>query len=580
MSRRLHAVSLLLPFATLAVGCRSGRSLVGEARVQPAAVPALRRDVVPPAIARRDSQRDLRRHLARYGLGGHGPSSIARNGRTDPGTTVVSDAHTPGQTVRQVAHVFPKRPDAAQPDGPPTVPPAPAKTKDNPEPGTLPPMPAPQSAGSASVDGAQQIDLSTSLALVAGQNPQVGFVQQRVQEACARLDAADALWLPSLRGGLSYNKHEGSIQNSAGRVFNVSRGSAYTGFGAQAVGTGSPAVSGLYARFHLADAIFQPLIAERTVSARQYEVSATTNNLLLQAALAYVDLELAVQRNRVAGETLAELKKLAELTASFAKRGQAPQADADRAQTELELQKNNVTRSVEAIQKASSRLAEVLSLDHDLELRPAGMAFTPAVLVDVSTGLESLIEQGVTGRPEMSQYLMEISAAANRYQRERYSPLVPNVGAGMSWGGFGGGTGDTIAHYRDRLDLDAWVYWEVRNLGLGERAARNAASARVQQARFLRARLENRIRREVKDGFAELLSATKQIEQAQASAKTAAESYAKNSRRIRNARGLPIEVLQSIRALDAAKRETINARAAWSRAQFRLHHAIGWPSQR
>jgi len=457
------------------------------------------------------------------------------------------------------------------------------KTKDNPQSSILnlqfpETNDVPNLDGPTPVGGVQPIDLSTCLALVAGQNPQVGFVQQRVQEAYAQLESAEALWLPSLRAGANYNKHEGSFQDVAGEVFNVSRGSMFSGFGSRAVGASSPAVPGLSTQFHVADAIFQPLIARRTVSARQYAVSATTNNLLLQAAVAYIDLELAVERRRVAEETLAELQKLAELTASFAKRGQAPQADADRARTELELQKNRVTRAIEAVQKASSRLTEVLSLGHDMELRPSGPAFPRMELVDFSAELKSLIGQAVACRPEMSQSLMEISAASNRFKKERYSPLIPHVGAGMSWGGFGGGVGDTITHYRDRLDLDAWVFWEVRNLGIGERAARKAAGARVHQAQYQRARLSNRIRREVKDAYAELLSATKQIEQSEASLKAAIESYKKNDRRIRNAQGLPIEVLQSIRALDAAKRELVNARAAYNRAQFRLHHAIGWPA--
>lgn len=424
----------------------------------------------------------------------------------------------------------------------------------------------------------RQIDLPTSLALVAGQNPQVAFVQQRVCEAWARLDAAEALWLPSLRAGVSYNKHEGNLQEVGGQVFNVSRGSAFGGFGARAVGTGSPAVPGLYSQFHLADAIFQPIVARRTVSARQYRVSATTNDELLRAALAYTELVEARERKQIAEETLAELKKLADLTASFAKRGQGTQADADRAKTELQLQSNVVTRAEESQRVASAKLAEVLNLDDGLRLMPVEGNVVPVDLVSKEAHVANLVARAYDDRPELCENQFEIAAAWNRYKRERYSPFVPNVGLGVSYGGFAGGVGDTIANDRDRFDFDALLYWEVRNLGLGERAARNTAASRIHQTQYRRAQLAAVIRREVTTAHAGVESAAKQIAQAEASVKSANDSMTRNFNRIRNGQGLPLEVLQSIQALDAAKRERLGARANYNRAQFRLHRAIGWPT--
>jgi outer membrane protein TolC len=57
----------------------------------------------------------------------------------------------------------------------------------------------------------------------------------------------------------------------------------------------------------------------------------------------------------------------------------------------------------------------------------------------------------------------------------------------------------------------------------------------------------------------------------------AQHSYERNLERIRNAQGLPIEVLQSIQALDAARREYLRAVVDYNTAQFRLHRALGWP---
>jgi hypothetical protein len=49
--------------------------------------------------------------------------------------------------------------------------------------------------------------------------------------------------------------------------------------------------------------------------------------------------------------------------------------------------------------------------------------------------------------------------------------------------------------------------------------------------------------------------------------------------RIRAGEGLPIEVLQSIHALDQARREYLRAVVDHNEAQFRLHRALGWPVQ-
>lgn len=426
-------------------------------------------------------------------------------------------------------------------------------------------------------ENARPIDLSTALSLVAGRNPQVAFVQQRVAEALVRQEAAEALWLPSLRAGFSYNKHEGSIQEVGGRVFNVSRSSLYSGLGARAVGTGSPAVSGLSARFHLADAIFQPLIARRTAAARQHRVTAVTHDQLLQAALAHLDLIQAVERKRIALQTLGYLQQLADLTASFAKRGEGTQADADRALTERNLQKNVVTRAEEQIRIASARLTELLSLDEGGLLYPLERRIVPVELVPPANTVEALVTRALSQRPEMSENLLQVSAAVHRLKRERYSPLVPNVGLGVSYGGFGGGAGDDVRHYRDRFDLDAVLYWEIRNLGVGERTARKAARSRVHQMQFRRQQLANRIRREVTEAHAGVISARRQLQQANETVQSAENSLKRNFQRIRQGAGLPLEVLQSVRALDAARRERLEAQTAYNRAQFRLYRAIGWP---
>ena len=117
--------------------------------------------------------------------------------------------------------------------------------------------------------GKHPIDLGTVLQLTDGQNPQVAFARARIQEAFAQLNRAQVLWLPSLRAGVTYDKHDGPAQQVDGNMLAaVSRSAFFTGFGGVLPGAATPAIPGLFANFQMTDAIFQPRIAQQTAASR------------------------------------------------------------------------------------------------------------------------------------------------------------------------------------------------------------------------------------------------------------------------------------------------------------------------
>ena len=426
-------------------------------------------------------------------------------------------------------------------------------------------------------ENSYDIDFSTALSLVSGNNPQVAFARERINEAFAQWQAVKVLWLPSIRTGISYNKHEGQLQNSTGRILDVSRSSLQSGLGVGSVGTGSPPFPGLSVRFHFADAIFGPLIAQRTVAARKHAATATNNDLLLDAALAYLELLRAVQEQKIAEETIQHTKQLAELTRRFSESGQGPQSDADRAQAELALRKNNLTRAGETIQVASFRLAEVLSLDGINIIKPTEPTVTPINLIPAIASVHDLLATALANRPELSQSRLLVAEALGRLKREKFAPLIPSVLLGLSYGGFGGGVGGTVSNYQDRLDFDAVAFWEVRNLGFGEKAARNEAHARLHQAIYREVQVMDRVAREVAEAFTGVQYRKKQISVAESGIKAAEASYTRNLERIRQGQGLPIEVLQSIQALDQSRRQFLQIMTDYNESQFRLYRALGSP---
>ena len=448
-------------------------------------------------------------------------------------------------------------PDEAQP-AKDAVPPAPGA--DNPAEGT-------------------PLDLSSVLVMAAGRNPQVAFAQERIREAWARQQAADVLWLPSLQAGVNYYKHEGALQAVQGPVSNISRGGLYSGFGARAIGAANPAIPGLFAKFALNDAIHQPEITAWQTNARCHASAATRNQVLLDMALAYLKLLEAYQSKAISLETLANAEQLAELTKSFADAGQGSRADADRAATELTLRQNAVEQANESVQVASARLAQLLSIDPTMVLFPTEPALIPMDLISGEQTPQELVSLGLKTRPELAESTALVQAATKELDRVRQAPLLPSLLLGMSYGGFGGGVGGAIANYSDRFDFEATAYWQVRNLGFGEKSARNEARSQYQQAQIQQVRRLDQVAREVVEAQSQVQARRRQIDIARKGIETARDSHRRNLERIQDGQGLPIEVLQSLQALDGARREYLRTVVDYNEAQFRLQWAIGWPVQ-
>lgn len=479
-----------------------------------------------------------------------------------PGTTA------PPSDIQQAAHLAPVQVTHTEL----VAPQEPGKLK---LPEELPPG---QDQRQAAADGARPITLLAVLEAVDRENPTVNLARQRVEEAYAQWDRADALWLPSLRAGLNYNKHEGRLQEVEGRNREISRGAFYSGLGANAVGAGSPAVPGVYANFHLADAVFQPRIASEVAMAREANAEAVTNDYLLSAAQAYLELLRATQELAIAREIRELAARLEDVTQAYAKTGQGLSADHDRAATELALRTNDMVRGEEGVQVASARLAQLLSLDPTQPLAPQEPSAIPLELMPGEDAVQGLVALGLGNRPEVRESDALVGEAVRRLQRERYAPLLPSVLLGVSYGGFGAGRGGDIDSYSDRFDADAALWWEIRNLAFGEGAARSQMQSQIDQAQLKQVAVLDQVAREVVEAHAQVQNRKRQIEVAQNAVKVARSSYDRNLERIQNAQGLPLEVLQSIQALGQAQREYLRVVTDYNAAQFSLQRALGWPS--
>jgi len=492
------------------------------------------------------------------------PSTIIPGPNSSSPDDIFSD-RSPTVTIRPVSELT----SADSAEAVEVILPAASQAEENPldaEPPLLPPEPT----------AAYTLSLGNVLHLADSQNPNVAVARERINEAYARVERADTLWLPSLRAGLNYNHHEGAIQDVAGNVFNTTRSSFYGGLGANAVGAGSPAVPGVVAQFHLTDAIFQPKIAEHQAASRQFGATAARNDTLRDASVAYLELVRAEHALAIAEEALANTEKLSTLTRQYAETGQGLQSDQQRSEAELALRQDELVTRREAVQVASARLAQVLHADPSVVISSGEPAVVPLDILTLDGSAASYVATGLSRRPELAEQKHLVCEAVERLRREKYAPLVPSVLLGMSYGGLGGGLGSSIINSDDRWDADAVAYWEVRNLGFGERAARNETSSVIRQAQMRELALLDRVAREVAEAHVQVVRRQQRIALAKNGVVAAEKSYALNLQRIENAQGLPIEVLQAIQALAAARRAYLNAVVDYNVAQFELCRATGW----
>jgi outer membrane protein TolC len=449
-------------------------------------------------------------------------------------------------------------------------------TESQPEPE---PLPAPQinPIDLTSVAADYPIDLLTALRLADADNLTIGLAREQIQQAYAEYNSAGALWLPSIRAGTSWNRHFGPLQATDGSIQQVSRDSLWAGMGAFPIGSGTVPIPGIFASFNVADALFQPLAVQQRWGAREQAASAVRNNTLLDVSLAYLELLRSAQDMAILQEVRDKVDNLAQLTEAYASTGQGLQADADRMRVELGLREIELRRSREVYISASARLTQLLRLEPCVRLQPIEPHVVQLCLVSKECQCPDLVAQALSNRPELRQNRYLVGEVLQLMRREKFAPLVPSIILGASYGNFGGGPGATITSFTDRVDLDAVAFWELRNLGFGQAAARNTAESRLRQAQIQELAALDLVAREVTEAHAQVQIREQQIETARDLLKYASDSYEHNLVRIRQGQGLPVEVLQSAQALLQARREYLRTIIDYNTAQFTLQRALGWP---
>ena len=432
------------------------------------------------------------------------------------------------------------------------------------------------------VDGTPfPVDLPTALRLAGAQNWNIELAAERVREARAAGDAAEAMWMPSLIGGVGYNYHDGQLQATPGTVTDVRRSSVFVGGGAL---TGNAPLTGgsggplrLSVDLSLADAIFGPLVARQQLDFAVARESATFNDTLQDAALAYLGLVEAQGQLANRRADLLDAEALLRQTEAFVKAGKGSNADTTRIAADVERRRQRSAAAVRDVAVASALLARQLRLDPSTTLFALEEQAVPVDLLDESETLAGLVDTAVASRPELAAGRASVDATGSARTAEDWRPWLPHLLLGVSAGGFAGGPDGDFGRMDSRSDFDVLAVWQLDNLALGTSAAREAASSRERQAELTLSRTRDDVVTEVASAWHRLLASRKRLTISEERLKQAGESLRLHRLRIRSLVGLPLEAQQAVEGLSQARQDRLEAIIGFNREQVRLLRAIGRP---
>ncbi len=449
------------------------------------------------------------------------------------------------------------------------------------------------------------IDLDTALKLGGVSNPQILVARQRIVEAVAQRQFAAAQILPAINLGLSYDDHNGNLQQSNGNILKVDRNNLYVGAGANAIAAGTVSIPGVYYNINPAVGVFGWLISQQVVEVRKLASRAVDLEMLLRIAVIYNELQRAEGQYAIALRVLEDAREVEEVSAAFARAGRGSEADADRARTEREQREAEIPVAEGRILIESARLTELLNLPPTTRLIALDKKVVPAPVVPDPIPLPELLAIALLNRPELQEWQAIIRQMLLQLQQAKALPFSPWVIIGLSYGEEGGGSnlihppkgvtnaqqgvftppgtanfasGDPrFGNFRDRLDFDAVAFWALQNMAFGNRAQILLAKAQLGEAQFHFLERLNMVRDQVAVAYARTHARFAQIGTAEQSVRDVTTTFESDKKAVHGGEGKPIELLQSLRLLARSRYAYLNAIADYNRAQLELYVSLGKP---
>ena len=405
------------------------------------------------------------------------------------------------------------------------------------------------------------VDVSTVMKLAGAHNDEITLARTKHEESLAREKLAWQRFWPSLSFGASYRGHEGQVQDIAGLVFDASK-RQYSA-GAEVLVDWAPG-----------DLYFSALAARQNAAAAGHLAESARRTIVVEAVCRYFNLLAAEARLAIMEDDLRLTQDYASQLEGAVGAGTAVRADLLRVQTGVSRARLAIREAQEARDLAAAALAETLRIPADTELRAAKADLLPVGLVD---GFEPApgIDEATRNRPEMQAAQAQAEAAALERERARLAPVIPNLRAGYTGGGLGGGIVGDVGGFNNTQDFFVGFGWKIGPGGLFDKQSQNIAEARKAAAGLESNRLKAEIGREVVDAMTRARSAHDRIQINEEAVSAAEQMVALAEQRQASQVGVVLEYLLAREELTRARQDRVTAVSDFNTAQHELRRALG-----
>jgi outer membrane protein TolC len=422
-------------------------------------------------------------------------------------------------------------------------------------------LPAP-----SAVEGSKRvvpISLDTVFHLAEGQNSQVALAREKLNESMIEKNIADWAWLPTVQAGMAYWRHEGGIQNEDGTLTKSSFSSSFPGLD-------------MKAQLDLRSLAYQRVNAERQIWQQQGELSRVTSDTLLDASSTYIDLLTARSSEAVMLKIEEKEKEVLNWAEALYKQDKSAQVMVEGARVQLVGREQAINQARAQGDAAAAKLAYLLGLSPDVQLLPIESVVKPIDLVDANQPTDVLVSRAMQAGPGVRELEQLVSVIQNAIDAAAGpSRFLPVFEMRMGEGAFGAGP-DATQRWTNRFDLGVQMHWNLTEL-VTARDKRNLAQSRLEQAELAHHDLRGKLTLGVQEAQQTIQSSHKIIDLGAAQVKHAETTYKLSDLRLRNRveGGSTTDVLNAIRALEAAQLNSLNAIRAYNKAQVRLMVLMG-----
>jgi len=405
---------------------------------------------------------------------------------------------------------------------------------------------------------------------------EVRLAENRVREANAGIAVAESSWIPNLRVGTSYLHHDGFIQEIPGEVINANKNGLF----------GGPLVRlnldpGMSAR--------ETLKAKQLARVREAQLHREVRQHFHDAAIAYIDLQSAQAGAAVYAEVLHLLGEIVTRAKNFQKVGWISAVQVSPYEREREQQRLGLMKLKQDHLAAGAKLADLLDIETPCVLYSAGEAATMLKLVDVSLSEDQLVAMATAQGPGTAEVEFALNSLQEQLDAARRYRFVPQIGADLGYGIFGGGEGNDWTRWGDRTDVGLHVYWDLSEL-LRAGANRCLFETKKQQAHLQQQQVQKKLALGVRVALLQARSAQERLTAAEQAIADVIDQYNK----VRNTKVVPSSGIREDGANDServlsiltvesrfiaqlamARNSYLEALIVWNKAQITLNFLTG-----